>query len=474
MHISVHRKIRIGFFIAFTVIVAATVCSYFIAKNLVQNASQLNHTIEVSKKLEVITKQLKDAEAAIRGFDLTKDPRFMEPPMHVRIDKIDEEFKQLRVITRGSKVQSHNMDTLRVLLEIKFRQFMADSIHAPGQSARVSVQAGETYMDLVEKKVQQMIHIEERTTKEKSKLFHFFSSLWVPFIFGVSILAVLIGVYSYIVLNKEFKLQLRIESKMRSYQRELQENITLLHKSNQALEQFAYVASHDLQEPLRKISTFSDRLQMKYRENLPPEGQQMIDRMLVAVDRMRTLIQDLLVFSRSGRITRENMDEVHLSQVLQEVLSDLELALHEKQAIVTNNTLPTIIGHKTSLHQLFQNLISNAIKFASPHRALTINISSETLSGAETGIMPENLKDHLFCRITIEDNGIGFDQAYAERIFMIFQRLHGVSEYQGTGIGLAICKKIVDAHHGMISAYGYPGKGALFVILLPFKQLNYD
>ncbi|RAJ01626.1 phospho-acceptor domain-containing protein [Chitinophaga skermanii] len=470
MHISVHRKIRIGFFVAFTILVAATICSYLIEQNLVANALHLNHTIQVSRKLEVITKQLKDAEAAIRGFDLTKDSTFLQPSMDERIKKINNEYKQLRTITRDNPSQQKNLDTLKVLLDIKYRQFKADHLKAPGQSAKISVNAGETYMTLIDRKVNDMVHIEEKITAEKSRLFHFFSSLWVPFIFIVSILAIFIGVYSYIVLTKEFRLQLYIEARMRNYQRELQENINLLHKYNQDLEQFAYVASHDLQEPLRKISTFSDRLIMKYGDNLPEDAQQLVNRMVAAVARMRILIQDLLVFSRSGRMTPDSMEQVDLGALLQEVLSDFEVSVEEKGIDITYTEMPTIEGSKSALQQLFQNLISNAIKFADPNRPLQVRISAETLTGQQTGIVKEELKDELFCRITVEDNGIGFEQAYAERIFLIFQRLHGVSEYQGTGIGLAICKKIISAHHGYISAYGYQGKGAVFVVMLPFKQ----
>ncbi len=283
-------------------------------------------------------------------------------------------------------------------------------------------------------------------------------------------MAILIGIYSYITLTKEFKLQLHIESKLKSYQRDLQQNIMLLNKSNQELEQFAYVASHDLQEPLRKISTFSDRLQVKYRDQLPQDASQLIDRMVIAVSRMRVLINDLLMFSRAGRIAPESITEVDMSALLQNVLSDLEVALQEKNAVVHAAQLPVIEGNITNFQQLFQNLLTNAIKFAHTGRQLEINISYQVLNGKDITVVKENRWDEQFCRICIEDNGIGFDQAYAERIFLIFQRLHGISEYSGTGIGLAICKKIVDSHHGFIQAYGYPNKGATFVIILPLKQ----
>ncbi|PSL49055.1 phospho-acceptor domain-containing protein [Chitinophaga niastensis] len=470
MHFSVHKKIRIGFFIAFTVIVAASIFSYLVAKNLLDNAGRLNHAIEVSKRLEVITRQLKEAEAAIRGYNLTTDSSFLNPSMQERINSIEKEYLLLRKITADNPRQQRHLDTLRELLAIKYQQLKVGGQISTEDKQQSSVKEGERSMDMIDRKVRDMIRIEENLVQEKYQLFHFFSVMWVPMIFISSLAAILIGIYSYVTLTREFKLQLHIESRMKSYQRDLQQNISLLNKTNQELEQFAYVASHDLQEPLRKISTFSDRLQMKYKEQLPPDATQLIDRMVSAVSRMRVLINDLLIFSRAGRITPEIVTEVDMNRLLQEVLSDLEVTLEEKNVLVKYDQLPLIEGSDTSFHQLFQNLLANAIKFASPERPLEINIHHQILTGQELGVVKENRWNDLFCRISLEDNGIGFEQAYAERIFLIFQRLHGISEYSGTGIGLAICKKIIDSHNGYIQAYGYPGKGATFVIILPLKQ----
>lgn len=470
MHNPVQRKIRLGFFIAFSVIIAASFFSYLVTKNLLDNAGRLNRAIEVSRRLETIVKQLKDAESAIRGFNLTGDSSFLRPGINERIARIGEEYGALRRITAENSVQQRHLDTLRLLLDVKYHQLRKGARLDTPKAEKLAVTEGERSMNMIEREVDEMMRFEDAQTHEKAELLRFFSALWVPVIFISSLVAILIGIYSYITLTKEFKLQLHIESKLKSYQRDLQQNITLLNKSNQELEQFAYVASHDLQEPLRKISTFSDRLQVKYKEQLPPDAIQLIDRMVVAVARMRVLINDLLIFSRAGRIAPESVTEVDMSMLLQNVLSDLEVGLQEKNAVVHAAQLPVIEGNITNFQQLFQNLLTNAIKFAHPDRQLEINITYQVVKGKEIHVIKENRWDEEFCRICIEDNGIGFDQAYAERIFLIFQRLHGVSEYSGTGIGLAICKKIVDSHHGYIMAYGYPLKGATFVIILPLKQ----
>lgn len=461
MHIPVQKKIRLGFFIAFTVIVVASICSFLVTKKLLDNARWMNQTIEISKSLEVITKQLKDAESAIRGYKLTRDSAFLRPNMQQRSIKIQEEYLMLRRITAGSRRQQLHLDTLKTLLDKKYQQLIAGEAKLTSlQKDTSSVLEGEKSMDRIDSKVQDMLNIENAKLHQKSRLQSFFSAIWLPVIFISSLMAILIGIYSYITLTREFRLQLHIESRLKSYQHDLQQNIKLLNKSNEELEQFAYVASHDLQEPLRKISTFSDRLQSKYGDQLPPDANDLINRMVGAVGRMRVLINDLLLFSRAGRITPENIVKVDMTQVIHEVISDLEVSLQEKKAMVNISAIPVIEGNPTSFHQLFQNIIANAIKFAHPDRQLVINIRSE--------------QENNQCRIYVEDNGIGFDPAHAERIFLLFQRLHGMSEYSGTGIGLAICKKIVDSHHGHIAALGAPGQGATFIITLPLTQTLYN
>lgn len=409
----------------------------------------------------MITKQLKDAESAIRGYNITRDTAFLRPTMQQRSVKIEEEYMMLRRITADNRQQQLHLDTLKKLLDTKYQQLITGEAKLTSlQKDASAVLEGEKSMDKIDRKVQDMLNIENTKLRQKSRLQSFFSAIWIPVIFISSLMAILIGIYSYVTLTREFRLQLHIESRLKSYQHDLQQNIKLLNKSNEELEQFAYVASHDLQEPLRKISTFSDRLQTKYGDQLPPDATDLIHRMVGAVGRMRVLINDLLLFSRAGRITPENIVKVDMTQLLQEVVGDLEVSLQEKRAVVNISSLPTIDGTPTSFHQLFQNIIANAIKFAHPERQLVINIRSE--------------QENNTCRIYVEDNGIGFDPVYAERIFLLFQRLHGMSEYSGTGIGLAICKKIVDSHHGHISALGTPGQGATFIVTLPLTQTLYN
>jgi len=249
---------------------------------------------------------------------------------------------------------------------------------------------------------------------------------------------------------------------------ELADSNNLLQQSNLNLQQFAYVASHDLQEPLRKIQSFANLLNERHGESLG-NGITYLQRMQAAAKRMSDLINDLLAFSRITT-QKENTGIVSLNKIITGVLSDLELPINESSAVINAATLPDVQGDPLQLTQLFQNLLSNAIKFRKPDVNPVIEISSQIVSPAD---VPRTLTLTRFTtyyyKIDIADNGIGFDQQYADRIFQLFQRLHGRSEYPGTGIGLAICERVAANHAGGITVESEPGKGSKFSIFLPMN-----
>ena len=233
-----------------------------------------------------------------------------------------------------------------------------------------------------------------------------------------------------------------------------------LARSNSELEQFAFVASHDLQEPLRKIQAFGDRLKGKSAAVLAPEAVDYLDRMQGAASRMRTLIDDLLAFSRVIR-SSEPFVPVDLVKVTKEVLGDLEVRIEKSGAQVEVGDLPSIEADATQMHQLMLNLIGNALKFQMPGARPVVKVQSRLLASAS---------GEPLCELTVYDNGIGFDEKYSEKIFAVFQRLHGREQYEGTGVGLAVCRRIVDRHHGAIVARSKPGEGATFIVTLPLRQ----
>lgn len=253
---------------------------------------------------------------------------------------------------------------------------------------------------------------------------------------------------------------LESEIRARKLTQEKLERLTVrLEVSNRELQQFASVASHDLQEPLRKIVVFGDRLKTKHSANLGEQGADYVSRMMNAAERMQTLIDDLLEFSRVVTRARPFV-RLDPARIIEEVLTDLEVLIESKSAIIEVGELPELSADPTQLRQVFQNLIVNAMKFQPEGRIPRVEIRSA----------PATLDSTAGVRITVSDNGIGFEQQHAERIFAPFQRLHGRSEYGGSGIGLAVVRRIVERHGGTISAESAPGEGATFTILLPIEQ----
>jgi two-component system, LuxR family, sensor kinase FixL len=238
-----------------------------------------------------------------------------------------------------------------------------------------------------------------------------------------------------------------------------------LERSNRDLEQFAYVASHDLQEPLRKIRAFGDRLEVKCKDLLDETAQECVTRMQSAAARMQELIEGLLTLSRVTSRARDFV-QVDLSEIAHQVIGDLEAQIERVHGQVEVGKLPTIQAEPLQIRQLLQNLIANALKFHRPDEPPVVKIEARYVLPRDQRQSRKSLADEK-CRITIEDNGIGFDQQYADRIFGIFQRLHPRDVYEGTGIGLAICRRIVEFHGGQISVQSQPGKGSTFEVLLP-------
>ncbi|WP_460984912.1 PAS domain-containing sensor histidine kinase [Spirosoma fluminis] len=243
-----------------------------------------------------------------------------------------------------------------------------------------------------------------------------------------------------------------------------------LKLSNQNLEQFAYVASHDLQEPLRKIQSFGDLVLNQYSDAIPDEGQDMLRRMQSAAKRMSLLIRDLLAYSRLST-QPEPFELVNLQALFALVINDLEMAIQDKKAQITignNMTNPlAVAGHPLQLRQLVQNLLSNALKFSRPHTEPRVHVQARVVSADALPASLHNRPYQSWIAIDVVDNGIGFDEQHHDRIFQLFERLHGRSEYSGTGIGLAICRKVAENHGGSITACSEVGKGSTFTAYLP-------
>ncbi len=258
-------------------------------------------------------------------------------------------------------------------------------------------------------------------------------------------------------LENEINERKASEEQVKQLNKQLLENIDHLEAANKGLDRFAFMSSHDLQEPLRKIRTFNDLLYTRYKDVLDDDAVKYISRIHKAAERMQTLIKDILEFSK---ISGDNKSFVYtdLKFIVEDVLSDMEPSLSEKNVTINLKSLPSLDVNPGLMRALFSNLIGNAIKYSKKNIDPVVNIYAE---------QPNGTPGKKFWRIYIQDNGIGFDQKYAEQIFDMFVRLHGNSEYDGTGIGLALCKQIAEKHQGYIAALSKENDGSTFIISLP-------
>jgi light-regulated signal transduction histidine kinase (bacteriophytochrome) len=268
-------------------------------------------------------------------------------------------------------------------------------------------------------------------------------------------------------------------TKRKRAEAELRQRTAELARSNAELEHFAYVASHDLHEPLRMVSSFMQLLARRYQGQLDATAHEYIAFAIDGANRMKTLINDLLVYSRVGTKGKP-LKPTDCAMVLEQVLASLQLAIQENEATVTYGSLPTVLADETQLGQLFQNLLGNALKFRSaapPRIHISARLTSDFLLPGINSVIERPPASRLDLPskawlFSVQDNGIGLEPQFAERIFIIFQRLTTKSEYPGTGIGLAICKKIVERHGGRIWVESEPGQGATFYFILPNSDPN--
>jgi light-regulated signal transduction histidine kinase (bacteriophytochrome) len=273
-----------------------------------------------------------------------------------------------------------------------------------------------------------------------------------------------------VAINKSLEMEIKerkaSEEKVKQLNRQLLENIASLESANKDLDRFAFMASHDLQEPLRKIRMFSDRLFLKYRDMLDDDGKTNIHRIQKAAERMQALITDILTFSKIS-VDKPSFVESDLNNLVGEILQEMDEELRAKKAKVLVDKLPLLSINPSLMKPLFHNLIGNALKYSKKDVDPLIRITSD-VTGQLNGKVVKD-PNYKYYRIFIEDNGIGFDQKYAEEIFGMFKRLHHNTEFEGTGIGLALCKKIVEQHKGYISARSKVNEGSTFIISIPMQ-----
>jgi len=491
------RRYSVG--IASTFALAAmlmeAVLSYRNFQDIARTADQVTRQYEVLLELESILSSLKDAETGLRGYVITGRDEYLRPYEHAMAD-IPTHVSKLESLFEDSPEQLGRLHRLRDNVDRRLQELRKAMVARREQgfdAARdeIAQDRGKAFMEAIRTTVSQMQNHERRKLEQRRIEADAGRSNATVILVSGSFVVILLAVSAFIVVHRHLAYQVAMEKRLTAANEELEQRVqhrtealratneslrdeiaertrleeqarqfaVELQRSNKELEQFAFVASHDLQEPLRKIQAFSDRIKTRCADSLDAQGQDYLQRIVTATDRMRRLIEDLLAFSRVST-KGQAFAPVDLNQVLGDVVSDLEARLMQSGGRIDVGPLPTVFADGLQMAQLFQNLLANGLKFHRPDIPPVVRVSARRLPASDLN------KDGGF-EISVVDNGIGFENTYAERIFQLFQRLHGRSEYEGTGMGLAICRKIVERHGGTISAHSEPGQGATFILTLP-------
>lgn len=424
---------------------------------------KVNQTNIVRYSLEETFSILKDAESAYRGYLLTNDSLYLADYPVTR--SFDKHFKYLDSLVKKDQEQTENVKRLEVL----FNQRMAslydvlkkseDPAYKNSKTFYNDLQAGSLQMERTRQLLDQMQEKQLRLLRLRQEYADRHSVL--PTIIGiaVSIFSILIFIVAFYFTNIELRKSVHLN-------KELESKNLQLEKYAWELSSFTHITSHDMQEPLRKIELFISMIDEREKEQLSPNALKYFGKIKEAVNRMRQLFLSILNFSLTDQLGN-NAEDVDLNSVLDETLDTLKVHVKESNATVTCDTLPLVKGVRYQLVQLFENLLSNALKYNRGDVVPEINIRCEVIDGTLLEIR-DLKKDKQYHVIHFEDNGIGFDPVYGDKIFEIFQRLHTKNQHgQGVGIGLSICRKIAQNHNGTLTAKGEIDKGASFSLYLP-------
>lgn len=454
--------IRFLFGISVLLIVILSISYHSINRELIYYSEKVDHTHEVLDNVQDVRSRLYQVTYYGRGYLLMTDSTNRKSMLE-SLASIPHRIEYLAELSRDNPTQQASIDSLRMSFSVYEKLVvnfgMSDPDLLDDDRKLGLLKSGTSRTNNLNRILDNMVAVEQELMRErvisrdnyKQQIFRF---NWV--IMGVALVFLLA---SFLLLERELK-------RTKLYRIELENQVENLNRSNAELEQFAYVASHDLQEPLRKIRAFADLLKSKNRNSLTEESKQIVEKITKSASRMQMLIDDLLALSRSIDSSRD-IEAVDLDDILRQVQTNMQPQINECNAVVRSHRLPTVTGYGSQLTQLFENLLSNSLKYGKPGACPVIDITSSEMPGSAIKGVRESQQEDMFYCIVIKDNGIGFRKEYAEKIFVIFQRLHGRDAYQGSGIGLAICRKVVENHNGYIMADGEEGEGATFYVYLP-------
>ncbi|MEO8439662.1 MAG: CHASE3 domain-containing protein [Spartobacteria bacterium] len=478
MHWSIGRGATLGFLLAIVALLISGSLSFYNIRRIARNERLVVHTHEVLDELRDTLNSLSEAESSQRSYLITQDSTYLVPE-RAAVAGAQVHLDRLLVLTGDNPAQKTRLTKLRPMINVRLNSLQTGitTRDAEGMEATrryVLAGKGRNEMTSIRGLIGEIRGAEEQllAVRESESRVSYHTALvtqWVTTLLGLGL--VLSG---FLLAKRELETRERGTEALARANDELEERVVTrtaalaeaneaLQRSNRELEQFASVASHDLQEPLRKIQAFGDRLKTRSAAELGEQGLDYLARMLSSATRMRSLIDALLSFSRVTT-KAQPFTAVDLSATAEDVVNDLEDRIQRMDGRVEIGPLPSLEADASQMRQLLQNLIGNGLKFARPDVPPVVKVESRLFDQeSPNGNIPR-------CEISVRDNGIGFEEIYLDRIFELFQRLHGRQEYEGTGMGLAICRKIVERHAGTITAQSAPERGATFLVTLPLRQ----
>lgn len=452
------------------VLLAISYILYQQIHSLLKSQDQLNETNIVKLKIEQTLSALKDAESAQRGFLLSKDSVFLQP-YRGAYSKSKNLVKEIKDLIKSSD-QQKDLVALQGFIELRFKTFndVIEHYNNPTlkqESKQMYLLMSKSVMDSIVLYAQKINAREDNLLRAKEQAKRKYSFL-TPF-FAVLLMMTAIGilVFSYGKIIEQLNKLKRVFSEMKKLNNELKQKNYKLELYNKELDSFTYIASHDLKEPIRKILTYSDQIEMDGAENLSEINRKQLSRIKQSAQRMQNLLNDLLLYSHVN-MSDKSFEDVDLNKIIDDVICNLNEEIVEAHAQIETDKLPVIKGMPFQIKQLFENLISNSIKYKQDQVPPAISIGGYVVDEKEISEKFYKESDQYY-KLFIKDNGLGFEQVYSEKIFKLFQRLHSKAGRPGTGIGLTICKKIVDNHNGFIKATSEVNKGTTFEIYLPLN-----
>ena len=422
-------------------------------------SSLVEHTQTIMNNLQKVHSLVVDAETGQSGFLLTKDSSFLDPLLYAR-GELPLILDSLKELTSDNDVQGARIDTLKAVIWDRLHIMEEIINRAPllnTETLTTRLKEGKARMDKFRVIINGVLTQERNllTVRAQKKLE--FEEITPSYFKAIISITAIVSLVSFILLMQELK-------QRTAAQNLLETRFHALNRSNAELQQIAYVTSHDLQEPLRKIRTFSDALIIKFQGRVPEDMMPIIKRIDANASRMRELIADLSAFI-SLSTPDGKVKDINLTEAIRKVETKLSTSISESKATITIPSLPTISGYDRQIEILFTELISNSIKFSKPGVDPVINISSKVLDGKENDALNSG-KSYLV--ISLTDNGIGFEKEYSSKIFILFQKLHNQDDkYEGKGLGLSLCQRIMANHEGFITAFGEIGLGATFNLYFP-------